>query len=148
MGNYCYKLKEKPTLRRGHRLNLRHAKQVFLRRWHLLSLRRVKIIQVAGVPESTMNKDTGTSTAHSMCTWWSEWTGKVWVLLGYGATESDGNQVTEGLVRPDSCNNNNNRSWYLLSICYVAGTMLSTSSVISFSSELYNPHFINEGTEG
>lgn len=46
-----------------------------------------------------------------------------WML----AVESEGNQVTEGHVRPHSnINNRRSRSWYLLSIYYVAGTMVST----------------------
>lgn len=43
------------------------------------------------------------------------------------AAESEENQVPEGHVRLDSgVNNRKNRSCYLVSIYYVAGTMLST----------------------
>lgn len=56
-------------------------------------------------------------------------------LGGMLAAESEGNQITEGHVRPDSRVNRKNRSWYLVSIYYVAGTMLST---LEYSTILLN----------
>lgn len=93
-----------------------------------LSLKRqVEIIQVAGIPDSTLSKGTGACTAHSMCAHGGK--------RGLGKCESwryvscriRGEQVTEDHVRSNSgVNNRKNRSWYLLRIYYVAGTMLST----------------------
>lgn len=95
--------------------------------------RQVEIIRVAGIPDSTLSKGTGACTAHSLRAHGDK--------RGLGKCESwrdvscriRGEQVTEDHVRPDSgINNRKNRSWYLLSIYYVAGTTLSTLELTVF----------------